>query len=86
MKILFYALVFSGLSLPLVAVSSVDAEPRCVILLHDLARTDASMLVMEHALQAAGYTLVNHGYPSRETPEALLADPALRAERAGCGA
>ncbi|WP_394707393.1 esterase/lipase family protein [uncultured Celeribacter sp.] len=62
-KILFYALVFSGLPLPLVAVSSVDAEPRCVILLHGLARTDASMLVMEQALQAAGYTVVNQGYP-----------------------
>ncbi|WP_226549853.1 esterase/lipase family protein [Celeribacter naphthalenivorans] len=84
MKSLFYALVFGGLPLPLAAEHTAVSEPRCVILLHGLARTDASMLVMEHALQAAGYTVVNQGYPSREAPVALLADPALRAARAGC--
>jgi len=41
----------------------------CVILLHGLARTEASLLVMEEALGAQGYRVVNHGYPS--TREAL---------------
>ncbi|MBW6416760.1 alpha/beta hydrolase [Celeribacter sp. PS-C1] len=65
--------------------SSAVSAPHCVILLHGLARTDASMLVMEHTLEAAGYQVVNQDYPSREAPVALLADPALRGARANCG-
>ncbi|SFI50532.1 esterase/lipase family protein [Celeribacter neptunius] len=61
-------------------------DARCVILLHGLARTDASMLVMARALGAVGYRVINQAYPSRDAPVALLADPALRAARAGCAA
>ena len=35
----------------------------CVVLLHGLARSEASLLAMETALQAQGYTVVNEGYP-----------------------
>jgi len=38
----------------------------CVILLHGLARTDASMNLMESSLEQSGYQIVNHTYPSRE--------------------
>ncbi len=40
----------------------------CVVLLHGLARGAGSWLVMEHALQAKGYTTVNQAYPSTEAP------------------
>ncbi len=40
----------------------------CVVLLHGLARTENSMLVMEEALELHGYQTVNYGYPSRSAP------------------
>ena len=47
----------------------------CVILLHGLARTDASMAKMEAALRADDYRVVNVDYPSRkETVERLAMD------------
>lgn len=83
----FPALVFStfvALTVSQSALAQDAPKPRCVILLHGLARTDASMLVMEHALEAAGYKTVNQDYPSRAAPVALLADPALRSAREAC--
>lgn len=46
----------------------VPAMADCVVLLHGLARTENSMLVMEEALQLHGYQTVNYGYPSRSAP------------------
>ncbi|RVT85910.1 alpha/beta fold hydrolase [Rhodobacteraceae bacterium CCMM004] len=40
----------------------------CVVLLHGLARTSASMLLMAEALQAEGYATANVDYPSTEAP------------------
>ncbi|SDF64084.1 alpha/beta fold hydrolase [Sulfitobacter delicatus] len=40
--------------------------PRCVVLLHGLARTETSFAVMEAALSAEGYRVVRPGYPSTE--------------------
>lgn len=57
----------------------------CVVLLHGLARSEASFLLMEEALEAKGYKVVNRGYPSTSAPlEELVADvgPAV----AECGA
>lgn len=57
----------------------------CVVLLHGLARTEASFLIMEEALETAGYQVVNRGYPSTEAPlDDLVAEvgPAV----AACGA
>lgn len=45
----------------------------CVVLLHGLGRTEASLTVMEDLLGAAGYRVVNIGYPStEESVEAML--------------
>jgi triacylglycerol lipase len=44
----------------------------CVVLLHGLARSENSMLVMEETLRLHGYDVVNHGYPSRAAPIAEL--------------
>ncbi len=46
----------------------------CVILLHGLARTAHSMRRMERALQKAGYSTCNMGYPSRKYSIEYLAD------------
>ena len=43
-------------------------EARCVVLLHGLARTEASFAVMEAALNAEGWRVVRPGYPSTEAP------------------
>ncbi len=40
------------------------AHADCVVLLHGLARTETSLIAMEAALDAQGYTVVNHGYAS----------------------
>lgn len=44
----------------------------CVVLLHGLARTEASLLPMQAALEGQGYYVVNDGYPSTEEPIAAL--------------
>lgn len=75
----------SRLALVLVATLSAAAVPaaaqttrpvvsgECVVLLHGLGRTEASLTVMEEVLGAAGYRVVNLGYPSTEaTVEELL--------------
>lgn len=41
-------------------------QARCVILLHGLARSDASLAVMESALRREGYRVINVDYPSTE--------------------
>ncbi|MGB0412398.1 MAG: esterase/lipase family protein [Pikeienuella sp.] len=40
----------------------------CVIMLHGLARTATSLLILEKRLEAEGYEIVNETYPSREKP------------------
>jgi pimeloyl-ACP methyl ester carboxylesterase len=57
----------------------------CVVLLHGLARTGTSFMLLQRALEAQGFQVVNRGYPSTEAPlEVLVADvtPAV----AACGA
>lgn len=44
-----------------------------VVLLHGLARTDASLLLMDAALRAQGYVVVNESYPSTSATLAELA-------------
>jgi hypothetical protein len=59
------------------------ARADCAVLLHGLARTDASLVIMETALERAGYRVVNSDYPSAEAPIADLVaahvGPAVRA-------
>lgn len=46
----------------------------CVILLHGLARTRLSMLVMDKALKKTGFQTYNCNYPSRQHPIELLSE------------
>jgi triacylglycerol lipase len=43
------------------------------MLLHGLARTETSLFLMEEALEAEGYRVINQGYPSRRASIAELA-------------
>ena len=49
----------------------------CVVLLHGLARTEASFLVMQEVLEADGYDVFSPDYPSTEQRVARLADETL---------
>ena len=44
----------------------VMARADCVVLLHGLARSEVSFLVMEEVLETEGYRVVRPGYPSTE--------------------
>jgi len=73
-----------------VAQGFVYAKPQtvqeCVVLLHGLARSEISLAPMEAVLDAAGYAVVNSGYPSTEdTIETLVAEHVGR-DVAACGA
>jgi len=57
----------------------------CVVLLHGLARSEASLLAMEAALKAQGHRVVNQGYPSTAQPIAPLAATYVGAAVAQCG-
>lgn len=55
-----------------------------VVLLHGLARSDASLTAMALALQAAGFRVVNWSYPSTTAPPEALIDEVGHAV-AACG-
>jgi len=83
MKHLAALVLFLALSaLPATAVRASD----CVILLHGLARTEASLVVMAEALEEAGFRVVNQGYPSTRASIAELAPATLLPAVARCGA
>jgi pimeloyl-ACP methyl ester carboxylesterase len=57
-----------------------------VVLLHGLARTDASLAPMALALKAAGFRVVNWAYPStKAAPEDLVAEVGRAVAVAGSG-
>lgn len=61
------------------------ASAKCVVLLHGLARTEASFTVMEQLFKAHGYTVVRPGYPSTDLPIAELAIQTVPDAIAACG-
>lgn len=75
---LLLAVALSALALP--------ARAECVVLLHGLARSPASFLVMAEALRAEGYDVVNRDYPSTKAPIAELVEDAVPGAVADCGA
>ena len=64
----------------------VPVQADCVILLHGLARTESSFLVLQEVLEAEGYKTVAPGYPSTEKRIARLAEETLPGAVAACGA
>ena len=61
------------------ALTAAPAQADCVVLLHGLARTEDSLLVMQAALERQGHLVVNHGYASTAAPIAVLAGEVGRA-------
>lgn len=61
------------------------SEGRCAILLHGLARTEASFTLMEAALENEGYRIVRPGYPSTEAPIEELTRRTIPDAVADCG-
>ncbi|WP_319825604.1 esterase/lipase family protein [Thalassovita sp.] len=60
------------------------ALAECVVMLHGLARTETSLLLMEKVLQAKGYTVVRPGYDSTSDPIEVLARDVLPRALDGC--
>lgn len=58
--------------------------PECVVLLHGLARSDASLLILEEALLAQGYRVANSDYDSTTDTVEGLARTALPPVIAQC--
>ncbi len=71
--------------LALAAFMPLQARADCVVLLHGLARSEASLLAMEAGLVAKGYEVVNQGYPSTEADIASLAQDFVGPAVAQCG-
>lgn len=58
----------------------------CVVLLHGLARTDQSFLLLENTLKRANYRVISESYPSTDLPiEALIANVTDAVMRCGPG-
>lgn len=57
----------------------------CVVLLHGLARTETSFIVMEEVLKNEGYTTFRTDYPSTELDIAELAEETLLYAARVCG-
>ena len=70
---------------PLFLLWPLPAAADCVVLLHGLARTDASFTVMETVLTARGYKVVNADYPSTDEPIPDLARSVLPPAIEACG-
>lgn len=81
MRVSWFIITLAALAVP----SALAAREKCAVLLHGLARTEASFLLMEEALEAQGYAVVRPGYPSTDAPISELMEQTLpRAVRA-CG-
>lgn len=59
-------------------------QQECVVLLHGLARSNSSLLVMEAALHAQGYKVINQSYPSTQAEVEELAETFLQNITANC--
>lgn len=62
------------------------ASADCVVLLHGLARTEGSFVVMKRALQDRGYTVITPTYPSTKSGADVLAGETIPAALRSCGA
>lgn len=74
-----------GLLLALALLMPATAYADCVVLLHGLARTKASFLVMQQVLEADGYRVVRPGYPSTQQRISKLANEILPEAVRACG-
>ncbi len=69
----------------LLITAATAAQADCVVLLHGLARTQNSMMGLQAALEANGFRVVNHGYPSTDATIETLAATVIDPDVAACG-
>lgn len=76
-----------GIMLAMPQITSAQSNPsdECVILLHGLARSEASFVIMERNLSEQGYFVQNPGYPSTEKPIDELVSETIPDAVAACG-
>lgn len=77
--------MWKGTLTALLIAAATPAGADCVVLLHGLARSDASLLVMREALADAGYRVVSVDYPSTRRPIADLVAGYVGPAVARCG-
>ena len=65
--------------------SSVATDDEAVVMLHGLARGEASFAPLQEVLKQAGYFTVNAGYPSRKATIEQLVEDTLPPAVAACG-
>lgn len=83
--VLMVTSVVSACALPPVATDvATSGEADCVVLLHGLVRSSASLDRLGHYLTAAGYSVENWSYPSRKKPIEQLAFEAVPAAARRC--
>ncbi|MEO9821486.1 MAG: alpha/beta fold hydrolase [Paracoccaceae bacterium] len=61
-----------------------QAQAACVIVLHGLARSESSLLVIEQVLESEGYRVVRPGYPSTKATVEELAQAVMPDAVADC--
>ena len=77
----FYRIV---VSLMMLSIYSVASASDCVILLHGLARTSASMEKLASALTSEGFQVANTAYPSRDHTIEQLSKVAIESGLSAC--
>lgn len=75
----------AALVLLLILPAAAPARADCVVLLHGLARSEASFVLMETVLRAAGYRVVSPGYESTRAPVEELVGDVLPRALSRCG-
>lgn len=75
---------FKSLAVAIAAALPLPAAADCVVLLHGLARTEASFAVMDQVFHVHGYQVVRPGYPSTDLPIPELAGQVLPEAMAAC--
>lgn len=80
-----FAMIRTLAVLALSIVPAAAAAQDCVVMLHGLARSSASLAIMEQSLKASGFRTVNRTYPSTEMPLGQLVDIAVGPSVAECG-
>jgi len=65
--------------------AAAPARAECVVLLHGLARTETSFVLMQSVLEAKGYQVEAPGYPSTSARVQTLVDEILPDAVARCG-
>lgn len=76
-------LLMLGMAVPPLVAADADRRD-CVVLLHGLARSSASMAPLAAALEAQGYVVANVDYPSRKKAIPELATLAVNKGLASC--